>query len=133
MRTDGKQMPPRPHPGPAGSQGPRHRPRCPAESPALTDSTPEDGSRAAELLLMLLQFRRNILKLTCLPKINFQAGGQGPSHFLTPSNFPTSHQSATMAVLKVCSGEPLEVSLQVVLQKGSFREFYKNTIIFAVI
>ena len=81
---------------------------------------------------MLLQFR-NILKLICLPKINFQAGGQGPSHFLTPSNFPTSHQSATMAVLKVCSGEPLEVTLQEVLQKGSFGEFYKNTIIFAVI
>ena len=38
-----------------------------------------------------------------------------------------------MAVLKVCSGEPLEVTLQEVLQKGSFGEFYKNTIIFAVI
>ena len=49
MRTDGRQTPPRPQPGPAGSPGPRHRPRRPAESPALTDSTPVDGSGGAGL------------------------------------------------------------------------------------
>lgn len=72
-------MPPRPHPRPAGSWGPRRLPECPAGSPVPTDSTPEDGQQRARADFFLLLSQRRISASICPPKAESQAAVQGPS------------------------------------------------------
>lgn len=83
------QMPPEPHPGPAGSRGPRRLPGCPAGSPVLTDSTPEEREQRgrADFFLMQLQLE-NRLKFICPTKVKSQAEVRRPSCLPTPLECP---------------------------------------------